>query len=236
MRIPSKSLNSPYRYSNVQEGFVTFGQAEVTDWLARVTTAALKAAWCQKWMVHRRLRPEALGGLIQFTKTGVRAYPLPSSLLESDAVKAVFARTGTYLLPQAYPEGCPLHPSYPAGHAAVSGACSIILKAFFNEEMLLPGCVVPNHDGSGLVACRDYAPTVGAEVDKLAFNIAFARSWAGIHFRSDNDAGLKLGEDVAISILQDLILTYTEHFKGFSFTRIDGTRVRIAPTGEVMTA
>jgi len=32
---PFKSLNNPYWHSNVQEGFVTFGQAEVTDWLAR---------------------------------------------------------------------------------------------------------------------------------------------------------------------------------------------------------
>jgi hypothetical protein len=61
---PFKSLNNPFRKSNVEEGFVTFGQAEVTDWLARVTTAALKAAWCQKWMIHRRLRPEALRGLM----------------------------------------------------------------------------------------------------------------------------------------------------------------------------
>ena len=36
--------NNPYRRSNVQDGFVTFGFAEVVDWLGRVTTAALKAA------------------------------------------------------------------------------------------------------------------------------------------------------------------------------------------------
>src|SRR5208282_6765846 len=42
-----KSPSNPYRYSTVEEGFVTFGQAEVTDWLGRVTTAALKPAYCQ---------------------------------------------------------------------------------------------------------------------------------------------------------------------------------------------
>src|SRR5208337_1446903 len=42
---PFRSLNNPYRTSKMEDGFVTFGQAEVTDWLARVTTAALKAAW-----------------------------------------------------------------------------------------------------------------------------------------------------------------------------------------------
>ena len=233
---PFKSLNNPYRYSNVEEGFVTFGSAEITDWLARVTTAAMKAAWCQKWMVHRRLRPEALGGLIHLTRTRVRSYPLSSTLLNRAAVEAVFKRTGTYLLPQAYPEGSPMHPSYPAAHATVSGACSIVLKAFFNEQMLLPGCVVPDRQGTSLVPLPDYAPTIGAEIDKLAFNISLARSWAGIHFRSDDEAGLELGEDVAISILQDLVRTYTEDFKGFAFTRISGTKVFITPQGEVMTA
>lgn len=231
---PFKSLDNPYRKSNVEEGFVTFGSAEVTDWLARVTTAALKAAWCQKWMVHRRLRPEALGGLIHYAKTGVRSYPVSPALLNSAAVQATFARTGTYLFPQVYPEGCPLHPSYPAAHATVSGACSVILKAFFNEDMLLPGCVIPSPDGLALLPCTGYAPTVGGEVNKLAFNIAFARNWAGVHYRSDDTAGLRLGEDVAVSILQDLVCTYTEEFKGFSFTRMDGTKVHITPQAEVI--
>jgi len=238
---PFRCLSNPYGNSRLpvvssrpDEGFVTFGQAEVTDWVARVTTAALKACWCQKWMVHRRVRPEALGGLIHYTKTGVRSYRVAPALLESPAVEAIFARTGTYLFPQVYPEGCPLHPSYPAAHSAVSGACSVMLKAFFNEDMLLPGCVVPSSDGLSLLTCKGYAPTVGDEVNKLAFNIAFARNWAGVHYRSDDMAGLRLGEDVAISILQDLVCTYTEDFAGFSFTRMDGTKVRITPQAEVI--
>ena len=47
-------------------------------------------------------------------------------------------------------------------------------------------------------------------------------------------AGLRLGEDVAISILQDLVRTYTEDFEGFALTRMDGTKVRITPQGEVI--
>ena len=229
-----KSPSNPYRYSTIEEGFVTFGQAEVTDWLGRVTTAALKASYCQKWMVHRRLRPEALGGLIHQTRTGSRNYTIHSTLLESEAVDAVHAKTGSYLLPQAYPEGCPLHPSYPAGHAAIAGACSAVLKACFDSSMLLPACVEPSADGLTLTACFDYAPTVGEEIDKLAFNIGMGRDWAGIHYRSDQVAGLQLGEDVAISILQDLACTYTEEFKGFFFKRYDGRAVGITPQGEVV--
>src|SRR5271169_3586109 len=228
-----KSPSNPYRYSTIEEGFVTFGQAEVTDWLGRVTTAALKAAYCQKWMVHRRARPEALGGLIHQTRTGIRKYPIHSTLLESEAVDAVFAQTGSYLLPQAYPEGCPFHPSYPAGHAAIAGACSVVLKACFDGSMLMPGCVEPSADGLTLVPRSDYSPTIGDEIDKLAFNIAMSRNWAGIHFRSDCAAGLRLGEDVAISILQDLARTYTEDFGGFAFKKFDGTKIGITPHGEV---
>ena len=231
-----RSDNNPYRYSTGEEGFVTFGQAEVTDWLGRVTTAALKAAYFQKWRVHRRLRPEELGSLLHQTRVGTREFSIHESLRHSPAVEAVFSRTGSYLLPQAYPEGCPLHPSYPAGHAAIAGACSVVLKACFDGSMLLPGCVEPTGDGLSLVPCSGYSPTVGDEIDKLAFNIAMGRNWAGIHYRSDADAGLRLGEEVGISILQDLACTYTEDFKGFSFKRFDGTRIRITPRGEVIEA
>lgn len=229
-----KSGNNPYRNSTIEEGFVTFGPAEAADWIGRVTTAALKAAYCQKWMVHRRLRPEALGGLIHQTLTGVRNYPIHQSVLENEGVRAVFKHTGSYLLPQAYPEGSPTHPSYPSGHAAIAGACSVVLKACFDGTMLLPGCVQPSSDGKSLEPCPDYSPTVGDEINKLAFNVAMGRDWAGIHYRSDSIAGLHLGENVGISILQDLARTYTEDFNGFSFTRFNGSSVHITPDGQVI--
>jgi hypothetical protein len=56
---------------------------------------------------------------------------------------------------------------------------------------------------------KHYSPTVGDEINKLAFSIAIGRSWAGIHYRSDCAAGFRLGEGVGISILQDLARTYT---------------------------
>jgi hypothetical protein len=115
----------------------------------------------------------------------------------------------------------------------MAGACSVVLKACFDGLMLMPGCVEPSADGLSLVPCSDYAPTVGDEINKLTFNIAMGRNWAGIHYRSDNTAGLRLGEEVALSILQDLACTYTEDFKGFFLTRIDGTNVHITPGGEV---
>ena len=225
---------NPYKYSKVQDGFVTFGLAQVVDWLGRVSTSALKAAWAQKWLVHRRLRPEAFAGRIHQTKTKAVSYPIHADILNSAALEETYRRWGSYLLPQAYPEGSPIHPSYPGGHATVAGACSVVLKATFDENALMPDCVHASASGLSLESCPPgFAPTVGNEINKLAFNIAVGRSFAGIHYRSDSMAGLRLGEDVGISILQDLVQTCIEDFDGFAFTRFDGTPVRINRNGEL---
>ena len=44
-------------------------------------------------------------------------------------------------------------------------------------------------------------------------------------------AGIRPGEDVAISSLQDLLQTCTEDFDGFAFTRYDGTAVLMSRGG-----
>jgi hypothetical protein len=45
--------------------------------------------------------------------------------------------------------------------------------------------------------------TVGSELNKLASNIARGRNIAGVHWHSDAVQAILLGEQVAISILQD---------------------------------
>lgn len=224
---PYYSPTSPYKTSKVQTGFGTFGAPHVCGWLGRVTTSALLAAWYQKWSVHRRLRPEEFGGLVHQTLSGDVRYPISRELLNSAAMSAAFQANRTYLLPQAFPEGCPLHPSYPAGHASVAGACSVVLKAFFDENGLVTDAVVSNSDGTAVVPYTGGALTVGGEINKLVFNIAMGRNFAGIHYRSDMMAGVRLGEEIGIAKLQDLINTLTEDFAGFEFTRLDGTPVQI---------
>jgi hypothetical protein len=76
-------------------------------------------------------------------------------------------------------------------------------------------------------------PTIVNEMNKFVFNVAMGRTWAGIHYRSDSLAGMRFGEDVAISILQDLVRTCTEDFDGFAFSRFDGTLVIINRNGKV---
>jgi hypothetical protein len=126
-----------------------------------------------------------------------------------------------------------MHPSYPSGHAAIAGACAVVLKACFDGSMLLPACVEPTHDGLKLLPCENYFPTVNSEINKLAFNISMGRGWAGIHYRSDSISGLLLGEEVGISILQDLVTTYTDSTQGITLQKFDGTRIHILPNGTV---
>jgi len=218
---------NPYKTSKVQTGFGSFGAPHICSWLGRVATAALQAAWYQKWSIHRRLRPEEFGGLVHQTLSGMARYPVAPDLLTSAALSTTLQTRGSYLLPQAFPEGCPLHPAYPAGHATVAGACTAVLKAFFDENGLVTDSVVANSDGTALSPFEDTALTVGGELDKLAFNIAMGRNFAGIHYRSDAMAGFRLGEDIAIAKMQDLVNIFTEDFSGFQFTRLDGTPVMI---------
>jgi membrane-associated phospholipid phosphatase len=64
----------------------------------------------------------------------------------------------------------PPFPSYVSGHSTTSGAASTVLGAFF--------------------------PHRAGELSAMAEEAAVSRLYGGIHFRSDNDAGLELGRRV----------------------------------------
>ena len=221
---------SPARARTTTGGFVTFGAADVVDAVAGAANAALHAAWFQKWAVHRRLRPEAYGGRLHNQVSGAKDYDLPRWLADSEAVGRARAAQGTALLSQAYPEGSPTHPAYPAGHAAVAGACCTVLKAFFDEDAEMPGLVQANANGTAL-SPYDGALTVGGEIDKLASNVTLGRDWGGVHYRSDGIEGLRVGEDVALALLADRAACYAEAFGGFTLRRFDGRRVRVTEDG-----
>jgi hypothetical protein len=193
-----------------------------------VASRALKVTWHKKWQVDRRLRPEAWGGRVHHQRTSHR-YPgvIDPRQLDSPALDRVYAQHGTYLMPMAFAEGCPTHPSYTAGHATVAGACVTILKAMFDERTVIPNPVVPSPDGLSLVPYTGPDLTVGGELNKLASNIATGRNLAGVHWRSDARESLKAGEALAISILSDQKACYNERFEGFTFTRFDGTAITV---------
>ena len=221
--------SNPYLHSATQVGNVVFGAAQQIDLVPRVPNPANRACFWQKWLVHRRVRPEAFGGRIHNHLTGAAKYPIHSDVLNSAALKAVFSAKGSYLLPQAYPVGSPLHPSYPAAHAVTAGAGITVLKALFNESFVIPNPVTPSDDGLSLVPYTGAPLTLGGELNKLASNIALGRDAAGVHYRSDGVEGIKLGEAIAISILRDTATLYNEVFAGFSLTKYDGTPVTITP-------
>lgn len=227
MGVPFDSGN-PYATSRTQDGFGTFGGPHIVALMSELPSRALKAAWFQKWSVHRRLRPEAFAGRVHNHLRTTRRYPIAfGELLASRAPAEVFNRTGGYLLPMAFPEGSPLHPSYGSGHATVAGACVTMLKAWFDESYVIPDPVIAASDGLSLLPYSGSTLTVGGELNKLASNVAGGRRIAGVHWRSDATESLKHGEAIAISILKDQRLTYNEDFQGLTLTKFDGTNVTV---------
>lgn len=225
--------NHPYTGSRTQAGFGTFGAPHLKTIVAEVSQRALKAVWYAKWFVHRHLRPEEYGGLVHMTKTHQANYPIHNDVLNSEAVARTFAKHGSYFLPHAFPEGCPQHPSYGSGHATVAGACTTIVKAWFDDLASLSAVqgmqlLQTSEDGLSLVpySGNDAGQmTIGGEMNKVAANIAIGRSHAAVHWRYDYVDSVILGEAVAMSMLRDMAHCWNESFAGFSFTKFDGTRV-----------
>ncbi len=229
MHAPLNSGN-PYGSLKSETGFMTFGFPMIEVLVAEVIARAIKNAWFEKWFVHRAARPEETAGLVHFTLTGAKSYPLDSSVLKSQAAAEVFKRNGAYFIPLSYPEGCPQHPAYPSGHATAGGAAATVLKWFFDETFVIPNPLTTSDDGSKTVPYTGAdAPriTVGGELDKLASNVGFGRKFAGIHWRRDIQEGMLLGEAVAINLLKDQAHLYNENYKGFTFTRFNGTKITV---------
>jgi hypothetical protein len=227
MGAPLDPANPYLRQIRNQDAFTTFGPVEWFDLIGRAPRPAHVAVWFQKWRIHRSLRPEEYGGRVHNHLTGAYDYPLHGDVLDSVAVQETYSRYGTYLCPQAYPDGAPTHCAYPSGHSVGAGATITMLKAIFDERFVIPHPVEPSADGRHLRPYVGSPLTVGGELNKLAFNIGMARVMAGIHWRSDVIEGNRLGQEVAISILQDMQPTYNEPFSGFTLTKFDGTTFQL---------
>ena len=164
-----------------------------------------------------------------------------------------------YLLPMAFPEGSPMHPSYGAGHATVAGACVTILKAFFElssmrlddsqgigrplteadakadewwipvsfkdvfkythafvaDDQAVPAAAAgdPNPVGRDALKQSTFPTdqlTVEGELNKLAANISIGRNMAGVHFYTDYYDSLRMGERLAVGLLQEQMTTYRD--------------------------
>jgi hypothetical protein len=247
-----------------QNGFVTNnGNGQLYTTISDVSEYALKHAWFWKWQEYRKLRPEVFGLWVEDVLSGLVPNKCNfdiASFLFTNSILADIQQinnswvpgSNSYTLPLCYREGSPIHPTYIAGHAIIAGACCTILKLFFNGDQLwntLPGVVsgvlsgIPNSfvqansDGTILIPYTGKTNniTINDEINKLASNIAFGRSWAGIHYRSDDAQGIKLGEEVAIHYMQDVLSTMVENnlngkVPTITFQRFNGTYYTIKPT------
>jgi hypothetical protein len=232
--------NNPYNAAAggycKQNNFVEFGVSQLLTLLGEVSVRAHKAVWYQKWNVHRRLRPEEFSGRIhfnQFSPVDPPNYPVNNIIYNSSALPITQGIYGSLFLPQAFPEGSPMHPAYGAGHATLAGACVTILKAWFDSERRFTDfsdLFQPAADGDSLVpyfAADIGNITVANELNKLASNISIGRNIAGVHWRSDYTESVFLGEQVAIQLLEDYGYTYNEDFDGFIFRNFNGQLITV---------
>lgn len=223
----------PYTDSDTQVGFLDFGREGVMDLVSGIGQPAHVASWVQKWLVHRRARPEEYGGLVEATvNDDIDAdHPIPIEKFEEyEVFDRIYEENGSHVLTQAYPEGAPLHPAFPGGHSTVSAACSTVLKALFNEDYVIEDPVQPTADGEELEPYEGDELTIGSELNKLASNVNYGgRQFAGVHFRSDHDAGIELGQKLAIQYLEDAAMRFHDElgFGGWTFTDFDGNTVHI---------
>jgi len=223
---------NPYIGSNTQKGFGTLGGPDAAGTITEMATRALKAVWFHKWIKDLRMRPEEYAALVHAHLTNTTPVPQASQSMHKDVFKSsvldiIFSTYGTYLLPQAFPEGSPTHPCYPTGHGTVGGASITALKFFFDGNFVIPNPVMPSTDGLSLVPFSGPPLTVNGELSKLAFNISLGHGiHSGIHFRSSTYWSILLGEQVALSILRDRARSYNEPFT-VSITKFDGTTATI---------
>jgi hypothetical protein len=224
------ATNNPYLTSKTQGGASgTFGAAYFQSILSLAASLGIRINYYQKWYAQRVLRPEAFGGLVHHRlANGVSDYPVHAALLGSQALERSRAKNGSFLLSQVYPEGAPIHSSYPGGAAIIGAVTATLLKAFYDESRPFPNPVQPDPaDPTRLVPYEGPPLTVGGELNKLALNYGSGRSWAGIHWRSDAAASYAQGEALVISLLREQKASFREPFEGFSFTRFDGTRATV---------
>jgi hypothetical protein len=96
------------------------------------------------------------------------AIPAPQDLVEAIAARNLTSAESF----TAYPEGSPRHPSWPAMHSAASSA-SLWLAVVMN-----------------------LTDAQFCEVKRVDYAVAYARTVAGVHYPTDNIAGLNLGQEI----------------------------------------
>jgi len=214
--------------------FIDCGAIDCVDLIARAIRLAFNTVWWYKWHIFR-LRPENTGYLVQLNKTNqqhlLKHCPqLSDVILNSAVLPRVLSTFGSYLLPQAFPEGCPLHPSFSCGHCTMVTSSVTIVKAFYDGSFLMNAVIPDAIVGNTLVPLTQGASQVQLRVDqelnKIINNVAYWRDTAGVHYMSDELHGIPMGEAIAESVLEDCVQRYS-FAAGFQFRNHAGKLVTI---------
>jgi hypothetical protein len=151
--IPSKS------HTEFIRGIVML--ADINTWaIAQVGTHNFGIKWKEG-----RVRPEEIAWMIAKGELTVED-GVPADIVRS--IKAMHLKSAASFT--AYPEGCPMHPAWPAMHSAGSAA------------------------SIWLLVVMDLTEDQACQIKLIDYNVAFARTVAGVHYPYDNYAGLTLGQ------------------------------------------
>lgn len=81
----------------------------------------------------------------------------------------------------------PPHPEYPSAHCVASGAAATVLRTFFGSDAVNASAIYPP---LGIQRTWKSYTEIVVEVEN-------ARVWGGIHFRTADEEGTRLGEEIA---------------------------------------
>jgi membrane-associated phospholipid phosphatase len=217
--------------------FINLGPVDLYNLMTKATKLAMNATWVWKWS-QLRPRPEEMAYQIHLAKKYTSSdlngsvINFPQALMNNPILEEIAKyNNGKYLMPLGYSQGSPFHPSYPGGHATIAGAMVTIMKAWFNCDCLIPA-VVPDLTGDNLVMYKlknnnqtQYL-RIEDELEKIVTNCSHSRNMAGIHYQSDSEVGILIGEQAAISVLQDEVNKYSDDI-AFRFRKRSGEVVTI---------
>lgn len=207
---------SPFRTGVIftENSTVLGGHNDVIYVMTSVARNVISSVWYNKWK-YLRPRPEEVGVLLDQSKLIGTETPFISP--SQEVLAPIYAKQGNWLLTQVYPGGAPLNPSYPSAHAALAGALVTVIKAYYDESFLFEG-LIPSPDGLS-VSKSGKTTSLGAELNKAAYNIGAFQVGAGIHYNSD--LTYSFGQEVALRYFDVYFCSYPWPF-GARFTLFNG--------------
>lgn len=195
LKIPKRpSLNLGYSHG---------GNLDILSVIFTVARNAYNAAAYIKWR-NMAIRPEKIGMEVERIRVkGINEYRLATP--PSDLLDLVHSKISSHLLSQVYDTGSPISPSKPSDLAALFAAVVTVFKFYFD----VTGTVAAVELVDGKPKLNDkVALSIEGELHKWCNNLSFGTLWAGINTYGDCINGIKIGEQVAISCLQDIVHRY----------------------------